>query len=233
MMKRVGIYYIMSFFVFVASVTAACLLPVADWLKNAFAFPGIAALFGALFQIVRDQARFEKEHFLQKDQQIFNLGAASHMAAVAFDKHVQFCEEYMSHVHDVLDMLYREGPTEKAREDAKVFFNIRRRFEAWIPKTVTLNLEPFEKTLLALGVVARTAESPEYGENRRFEAGEEAHELYTTVLNLKELDKDDPERTKTIENVKEQLRVILGIDELMEIRSFIIQKSAEFIRKNG
>lgn len=234
MKKRVGSYIALGV-VFAASVAAAWLVPVADLLKGAIATPGIAALFGVLFQIARDQATFEKERFLQKEQQIFNLGAASHMAAVAFDKHVQYCEQYMIEVHDAVGTLFREGPTSRAMEHAGRLFEVNRQFAAWIPKTVALKLEPFENALRKLGAQAHLVNQLRADQaEARSKAIDESYSLFMNVMELGKLKETDPDHKKeiAIENVKEEVRAVLGINELTEIRSFIIRKSVEFVRND-
>ena len=42
-------------------------------------------------------------------QNAFSLGATSHMAAVAFDKHIEFCEEYVAAVSNVLQSWNENG----------------------------------------------------------------------------------------------------------------------------
>jgi hypothetical protein len=58
--------------------------------------PAIAALFAALFQLSRDSIAFDRSVRLEEAKNRFTVGATSHMAIVAFDKHVQFCEEYVT-----------------------------------------------------------------------------------------------------------------------------------------
>ena len=68
-------------------------LPTTELLKGIYATPSLLGLFGILYQLVRDQAQHEKKEILQKQQQLFNLGATSHMANVVFDKHVEWTSQ--------------------------------------------------------------------------------------------------------------------------------------------
>ena len=70
-------------------------LPINELFKGIAVTPAIASLFFALFRVFRDEAEFQKKQFLQEKQQFFNLASTSHMANVAFDKHVEFCELYL------------------------------------------------------------------------------------------------------------------------------------------
>ncbi len=55
--------YIFLVVIFILSTLLSLFLPVNELFKGVALTPGIAALFGALFQIFRDQAEFEKKIF--------------------------------------------------------------------------------------------------------------------------------------------------------------------------
>ncbi len=86
--------YLVAAIVLVVSFVAAWTLPASEILRGIVGLPGVAALFATLYQILRDQAAHERVIELQERQELFNLGVASHMANVAFDRHVQFSERY-------------------------------------------------------------------------------------------------------------------------------------------
>jgi hypothetical protein len=215
---------------------AVWLIPAAEWVRGMIAVPGVGALLGALLQIARDSAQFERQKHLQLDQQIFSLGANSHMSMVAFDKHVAFCEKYMIEVHETVGTLFREGPTEKAMECAQKLFGVKRDYAAWMPKSLALKLEPFEDAVHKIGVQTHLAKAlGAQDPQARSKALDESYALFTNVLGLAKMKETDPEQKKEIatENVKEQIRAILGISQLIEIRDFIIQRSAAYARKNA
>src|SRR5271156_698575 len=54
----------------------------------------------------------------------FDIGTTSHMAIVAFDKHVGFCEEYSQAVRVALLTLLRRGPHEDILVDARQLVEI-------------------------------------------------------------------------------------------------------------
>ncbi len=212
------------------------LIPAADWVKALVVTPGVAALLGALLQIFRDASQFERQQHLQTDQQVFALGASSHMSTVAFDKHVEFCEAYMREVHETIGTLFREGPTTKAMECAQELFSLKRDYAAWIPKQVALKLEPFENALHQLGAHYYLVQQlGSEDQETRLRAIEESYSLFRKLLDLQPVNESDPEQKKDVaaENVKEEVRAILGIDDLVEIRTFIIQRSAAFARSFG
>lgn len=139
MTKPIHVYFGLLL-VFGLAVSIAWLIPASDWVKGMIATPGIGALFGVLLQFARDSSYFERQKYLQNDQQIFSLGANSHMTNAVFDKHVEFCEAYMTGVHDAVGTLFREGPTEKASECSHRLFALKREYAAWIPKTLLSSL---------------------------------------------------------------------------------------------
>lgn len=226
--------YLGLLLVFGLAVLAAWQIPASDWVKGMIATPGVGALFGVLMQIARDSAQFERQKYLQSDQQIFSLGANSHMANAAFDKHVEFCEAYMSEVHETVGTLFREGPTEKATECAQRLFALKREYAAWIPKAVALKLEPFEDALNKIGVdthLVRVLGADD--RDVRSQAIDRSYALFMNLMNLGKLKVTDPDHKEelAVENVKEEVRAILGINELTEIRNFIIQRSVAYARK--
>lgn len=222
--------------VFAASILAVWLVPVGDWIKGMLAIPGVVALLGALLQIARDSAEFERQKYLQRNEQIFTLGAGSHMSTVAFDKHVTFCEAYMKEVHETVSTLFREGPTEKAMQCAQKLFDLKRDYAAWITKSMALKLEPFENAVHRIGVqthLVNVLRGDDQGARSR--AIDESYALFSNILGLEKMKETDPDHKQelAIENVKELVRAILGINELFEIRNFIIQRSAAYARQNA
>lgn len=217
-----------------ASILSAAFLSVADWVKALVITPGIGALLGALLQIFRDSSQFERDRHLQRDEQVFALGASSHMSTVAFDKHVEFCEAYMREVHETVGTLFREGPTTRAMDCAQKLFSLKRDYAAWMPKAVALKLDPFEDALHKLGVEYHLVhELGSDDRETRSRAIETSYSLFRNLLGLSPVNESDPEQKKEMaaENVKEEVRAILGINELVEIRTFIIQRSAAFARR--
>ena len=116
--------YIPLIAVMVFSFGAAYFLPLEKVLLGIIATPGGLALFGALYQILRDQSAHERKIELQRRQEIFNLGATSNMANVAFDKHVEFCGKYMSEVHDTVSTLSGFKDALNKKTDRPIFLRV-------------------------------------------------------------------------------------------------------------
>jgi len=77
----------------------------------------------------------------QKDQ--FSVGATSHMATVAFDKHIGFCEEYVQEVYAALRTLIEGGSTEEPL-DAGRFSRVRQKWALWLTHEIENKLDEFE-----------------------------------------------------------------------------------------
>jgi threonine/homoserine/homoserine lactone efflux protein len=88
--------------VYAVTVTILVLSFVTAWMATSelltaiLSIPGVAAMVAMLYQFIRDQAAHERALDLQEKQHRFDLGVTSHMANVAFDKHMAFVEKYIS-----------------------------------------------------------------------------------------------------------------------------------------
>lgn len=217
-MKR----YIVIVLVFICSFAGAWLLPVSELFKGIFSTPAVLALIGALFQLLRDEALYMKNLELQLQQHLFNLGAMSHMANVAFDKHVEFCEHYMVEVHKTLSTLFKEGPTKKTLEHANRFVEIKQEYAAWVTDDISEQLFPFEQALRELGAakvfVTTIAGEPEY-EGQRKMAVKQVWDKFNDILTIRG---EQPDEHVAIEAVKKKLREILDIEDLTKLRKGLI-----------
>jgi hypothetical protein len=115
-----------------------------------------------------------------------------------------------------------------------LLFALKREYAAWIPKSVALKLEPFENAIHKIGVASHLIEQLRGDRDEtRTTALNDAYQLFSDVMGLDRIKESDAELKEEIavENVKEEVRSILGINELFEIRSFIIGRSVEFTRR--
>ena len=146
--------YLILFGVFSLSLFCSYLLPIPNLIKVIYSSPAVIALLGILYRLFLDEIQYQKQLAMQKDQQSFEIGTTSHMADILFDKHVNFCEEYISHFQNVLAVLFREGPSEIALTLASELVQIRLKHATWLTEEIDLKLESFEKTLRKIGASA-------------------------------------------------------------------------------
>ena len=203
--------------------------PISEVFKGLTVLPAVGSLFAALFQLVRDHASHERELQLQRKEQLFNLGAASHMSNVVFDKHICFCEEYMAEVHSTISVLVGDGVTVNINQNANKLFSIRQHYSAWITDDISASLESFEEALKDVAAIARRIESAPDGskqlENQLKEGDEVRNKLLGALFN-KNLPKDNDIE---VESIKAKLREILGIEKMLKIRQWIIDNAEKSI----
>lgn len=227
--------YIISGIVFILSISITLLLPIGELFKGIAAMPAVSVLIGVLYQTARDQIAHEKQIELQKKRQFFDLGATSHMANTAFDKHVEFCENYMIEVHKTLLALIQKGPTSDAVTNANKLYSLRQEYSAWVTEEIAIELDKFESAVRSVGTRTGLAQSlstsPSEAE-KGLEARREAEDLFKKILdeyygNYQTIDNDI-----AVEKVKAKIRGILGIEELTKIRKWIVSQAIEMIN-NG
>lgn len=221
--------YIVFAVVFLLSIVTFFSLPnVDEAVRVIMAIPGASALVAALFQLMRDEAAYEKQLAAQRREFQFALGAASHMANTAFDKHVEFCEKYMSELHEAVRTMYREGDTKKTLTHATNLYGIRRRYATWLTDRINTDLEEFESALRQLGAGAGFIESTRgvegYAKQRAIRI-ERNFELFSRILGLK-TSKGIQEKSM-VEALESKVRAILGVEELTRLRDHLIKQASQ------
>lgn len=216
--------YILLLLVFLASFAASFLLPVAEFYKGIVATPIAVTLIAAVYQVLRDNAAHQRQVDLQNANNVFSLGVMSHMAQVAFDKHVEFCEKYMSEVHEAISTLFREGPTEKAMTHSQNFSRLRIEYATWITDDIANKLKPFEDAMFNIG--SKTQLWKAVRDRATFDkAYKEAEDSWDGILGGILNKEKTPDESIAVESVKNRVRQILGVQELTQLRGKLIQKA--------
>jgi hypothetical protein len=215
---------------FAASLLAMLLLPHGSLLKEIAAVPLVGALISALFQIVRDQTAHERQALLQDAQHRFALGASSHMANVAFNKHAQFAEEYVTEVFCTLDTLFSEGPSQEVLSHASKLFALRRMFAVWLTPGIDSVLQKFEVALRNIGAndwFLRNAGA----DTPRQKQIDEMYKTFADVLGKEHMGEtwqgEALSEDVAIARVLQGLRAVLGVEELTKIRTEIIKRALD------
>lgn len=206
--KNLKLYFIYVL-VLIISFLAAYFLPVDKIFKGIISIPGIGALCLSLYKSWKDE-------YLQNKQQDFILGTASHMAEVAYNKHVVFCEEYIKRVEKGRQELFRDGPSRKSIDIGRELVNIRQKHSPWLTKEIEDNLKPFEQALIKIGAQERLLESLPVGEQRS-KVVEEVYKAFGLVLGH-DPSLNEEEANLCIDKVIEKIRDILGINILTKLR---------------
>ncbi|MDB5978358.1 MAG: hypothetical protein JWR07_5118 [Nevskia sp.] len=203
------------------------------FLQQLFALPMVAALGGALFKFFRDVAAHERAIALQVDQQHFAIGASSHMADVAFDKHILFSEKYVAEAQASIHTLFRDGATEEALQCARRLFQIREDYIVWLTPALEKELDVFERALrelgAAAGLVKSTRESPEHQDVRQ-KTIPEMYKMLAQVLGLPQWEGKAITDELAVAAVIRKLRSLLGTEELTELRQAIINRASSALK---
>ena len=220
--------YLASTIVFILSFGAAWALPTTDILRGIIGLPGVAALFAALFQIVRDQSAHERALELLEKQQLFSLGAASHMANVAFDKHVQFAEQYILRMQAGLTDLFRTGPPGESLKFSAELQEIRLSFRAWITKDIEAKVTPFEDALRKIGARRFLLEDLQPGPDRTRLVGE-MYKIFSDVTGIPT--EANIDEKVAAGNIMNHLQDLLGVQQLSRLRNALIERAIEALER--
>lgn len=184
-------------------------LPTSDIFKGIASMPGVGALCLILYKSWKDEQ-------LQNRQQDFILGTASHMAEVAYDKHVSFCEEYIQRVVKARQELFQDGPSKKAMSIGFDLISIRNKYSSWLTKEIESSLKPFEQALISIGAKQHELESLDVGMQRTKVVGDIYKSFGLVIGNDKPLGEN--EANLRIDVIIEKIRDILGINVLTKLR---------------
>lgn len=187
--------------------------------------PAILSLVGALFQLGRDSLAFDRSLRLELTKNSFSVGATSHMAKIAFDKHVAFCEDYIAEVFRSLHELFRTGPHQDALIHAQSLYAVRRKHAVWLTRELELELEHFESKIRTIGAAAHLVNAmpgdPE-GVETMFS---EFANVFGAKYGFREWDGKAISEEYTIETIVAHLRNVLGIDELTKLRIEFVKRA--------
>jgi hypothetical protein len=220
----------MLFIVIVITIISAWILPtlpIKDSIKSILTLPITGALLAAIYQILRDQINFEKEKEIQRKEHFFNLSVTSHMASVAFDKHVQFCEKYIEEMHKGLVKLFQDGPTPEALSFAVELSKIRKKFRAWLTKDIMDSVILYEKALSDIGVNAQREEHIKNDE-KRIKVIDEMYRAFAGVTGTKDPEGNMDEKIAP-EKIINSLQQVLGIEGLTKLRQKIVTEAIKGI----
>lgn len=213
--------------VFVASLVAVGVFhyfPV-NFVGGLAGIPAIIALFGALFQLSRDRIAFERTTRLEEEKNRFTVGATSHMANVAFDKHVAFCEEYTATANHAMLTLFRRRPHQDALVEAGMLADVRIKWDVWLDPEITTELGKFEGALRTIGANAWLLQELRADDDRT-DAIAQAYGTFAEVMGFETWQGKPVTKDRTLEKVIDKLRKVLGIYELTRLRSELIGRAS-------
>lgn len=229
--KRTYIVYIGIAVVFIGSVIALYLNPFNEHITLIAGIPLVLSVIAGLFKMVNDDAAHSRELIIQSAQNRFSLGASSHMANVAFNKHVAFVEEYATEAFETLDTLFKNGPTAEVIRHTGRLYTLHQKYAVWLTPALEKELEPFEQALRDIGAMAGYVYSGANGSDRQ-EKLNEMYQRFAEVMGLETWAGKDVTDEVAVTALIRRLRSILGTEELTEMRAVIVAKTIADLRGN-
>lgn len=231
-MSKIGKTYSGIATIFVASLVFFYWHPGGEFVQQLAAIPLVGSVIAALLQILLDQAAHERSMLILAAQNRFSLGASSHMANVAFDKHVQFSEEYAQEVHKALSTLFAKGPTQEVLHHTSALYKLQQKYAVWLTAKLENDLEKFESVLRRIGANAGYV----YGTSDAKDRQQKLDAMYrdfAEVMGFEEWNGEPLTGELAVSTIIQWLRSILGTEELTEMRGAIISKAITELRTNG
>jgi hypothetical protein len=222
-MKYSWMVYLLLLVVIIVSFVATWRLPVSNIFKGIASVPGSGALLMAIYQIWRDRVSYERQKELQREQLSFNLSVTSHMANVAFDKHVEFCEKYVGKMSEGLHKLFVEGPTDYALSLAGELSEIRRGFRTWLTEDITTKILAYENALREIGASDRLLNALPVSEKRN-KVVDKMFDTFSKVTGIKDTEGNIDENIAP-ERIITHLQQVLGINEFTKLRQKVIAEA--------
>lgn len=225
--QKTSSLYVVAILVFVASAWSASNITIDNLSKALFAVPGATALFSIVYKFWKDERAHERQVELQVRQQEFAFLPASHMASVAYDKHVKFCEEYLEAVNKAVFELWAEGPNVKALGHANLLRDIRDRHTAWLTREIEEKLFPIEAALRQIGAGSHVLPLVQPGSER----SKIVDDVYGAFGKITESGKENQGSAAAVASITDSLRELLGIKELTELRTEVTKLARDRLRQ--
>lgn len=206
-----------------------------SWITRASEQPLVVALVAFLVQRMMNESDRQLEQaakdrdelraaLAQSIDHAFAFGSSSHMANVAFDKHVEFCEAYAAELRETHDTLIREGPTPQGIDHAAKLVVIRSRFALWLSPAVVARLKDLEQALRTMGADEhRLRTDPALSGLEHQQKVDSAFDRFFEVLgeNLEEHHRRDI----GLDAIVQALSKVLGVEDLTRLRESVLRKS--------
>jgi hypothetical protein len=104
-----------------------------------------------------EQQKSQHSKELLAAQNVFSVGVTSHMATVAFNKHIEFCEEYVKEMSEALHALIQNGKPEETL-DTRRLSPIREKWALWLTHEIENKLDEVERRIRLVGGSAQVLE---------------------------------------------------------------------------
>ncbi|HGM6414805.1 TPA: hypothetical protein ACKP8A_000736 [Stenotrophomonas maltophilia] len=220
--------YVALLIVLVLSVGLALTIPEsATYFRALAAVPGIAAVAGGGFLVLRDELAHQRQLERDSSSNAFHVAAQSHMAKVLFDKHVEFAEAYSDAARKLVSKLFRDGPNEDTR-NIDALIDVRLKHGLWVSSELAEQLNAFEQQFVSIGNIMalwRSASREQLPHDHLDKAFELFHQI--TGLSRSDLaDKSAEEHPHSIQKMLIRLQTLLGVELLTAARERAVADSS-------
>jgi hypothetical protein len=197
----------------------------ADISAGVWSLIGSAVGAGAAYLIAKHQQKAQSDRERLKAA---HDSASSHMANVAFDKYVEFCEAYKDAAGDGALILVQHGPTREILGATHKLTDIRVKYSLWIPTDIDARLTEFERGWLRIGAFSgyleRTNGSGD--QEARQQHSEMVYKEYAKAMGLDEWNGEKITDEFTLQSIVAGLREVLGTEKITMLRRNVLDRAA-------
>jgi hypothetical protein len=215
-------FFVILFAIFVVSF---CFFVATNgFVRELASIPIIGTLMVLLWKVIEAEVSHQRRIMQAEIQNSFLYGSTSHMAQVAFDKHVLFCEEYIKEVSDTIWTLFAQGATPEALNHRDKLHLIKEKHLLWLTPEIEGQLLKFEKAIGKLGANAMLArDNP-----REIDMNEihEMHRILHEVMGIEQWRGETLSKELSHQAIINHLRTVLGIESLTKLRGKIAESSS-------
>ncbi|MEX3930857.1 hypothetical protein AB4Y32_03390 [Paraburkholderia phymatum] len=181
---------------------------------------------GAAYLVARYQQKAQSDRERLKAA---HDSASSHMANVAFDKYVEFCEAYKDAAGEGVMILIQHGPTREIIGATHKLTEIRVKYSLWIPTDIDARLFEFEKVWLSIGafspIIDSTVGGPAYAETRE-KYSNMVYKEFAKAMGLNEWDGEKLSDEFTLQSIVAGLREVLGTEKITKLRRNVLDRAS-------
>ena len=150
--------------------------------------------------------------------------AGSHMAVVAFDKYVGFCEAYATTYRECLATIVEHGPCKQAMSLSADLSRLRAKWALWVTPEIDAKLEPFEKALNKMGRDAAIAD-PQFAASvpNRHEIVDRMYKTFSELFGFPAWNGEALSSELAVTSLMGHLRDTLGIEVFGSLRQSTVR----------
>lgn len=199
------------------------------WILFVLSLPISGSLLALIGKLFLDDLAHQRAIYLQDQKNHFVLGATSHMAIVTFDKHVEFCEQYIHEAYLGLKTLFEKGPNEDALNHSGNLGVIRQNFAIWLTDKYEKQLTSFEDAFRQVGAAAMTLRTAQDMQARPGSLPpniiDNMYRDFARIMGWRDWRGEELTDEAAVSSLVRELRRLLGTEELSTMRAELVGKA--------